>query len=130
MAVATSCRMNTSSTASAFLIMPTIRVFTTGDKSSAAQRQQRSPPQCEGMHGLEYSITMKIPAMSAVFLKPVNKRSPESDKPSPKGGKPKNRREKGKHRLENGAENRRKARASTENRGKKANTANRRKTAS
>ena len=39
--------------------------------------------QCEGMHGLEYSITMKIPAMSAVFLKPVNKRSPESDKPKP-----------------------------------------------
>ena len=26
---------------------------------------------------------MKIPAMSAVFLKPVNKRSPESDKPKP-----------------------------------------------
>ncbi|HCR74224.1 MAG TPA: 1,4-alpha-glucan branching enzyme, partial [Ruminococcus sp.] len=36
----------------------------------------------EGMHGLEYSITIKIPAMSAIFLKPVNKRSPESDKPA------------------------------------------------
>ena len=33
------------------------------------------------MHGLEYSITVKIPAMSAVFLKPVNKHSPESNMP-------------------------------------------------
>ena len=32
--------------------------------------------ECEPMHGLEYSITIKIPAMSAIFLKPVNKRSP------------------------------------------------------
>ena len=36
---------------------------------------------CEPMHGLEYSITLKLPAMSAIFLKPLNKRSPESDKP-------------------------------------------------
>jgi 1,4-alpha-glucan branching enzyme len=35
---------------------------------------------CEGMHGLDYSITMKIPAMSAIFLKPENIRNPEDDK--------------------------------------------------
>lgn len=53
------------------------------------------------MHGLEYSITMKIPAMSAVFLKPVNKRSPESDKPKPeKAEKPaKPQRKRLKHRY-------------------------------
>ena len=39
---------------------------------------------CEGMHGLDYSITMKIPAMSAIFLKPENIRNPEDDKPKVK----------------------------------------------
>ena len=58
-------------------------VFTTDDKKFGGDSDGNASytAQCEGMHGLEYSITMKIPAMSAVFLKPVNKRSPESDKP-------------------------------------------------
>ena len=61
-------------------------VFTTDDKKFGGDSDGNASytAQCEGMHGLEYSITMKIPAMSAVFLKPVNKRSPESDKPKPK----------------------------------------------
>ena len=60
-------------------------VFTTDDKKFGGDSDGNASytAQCEGMHGLEYSITMKIPAMSAVFLKPVNKRSPESDKPKP-----------------------------------------------
>ncbi len=44
---------------------------------------------CEGMHGLEYSISMKIPAMSAIYLKPVNRRSPEADKKPKRAAKPK-----------------------------------------
>lgn len=58
-------------------------MFTTDDKKFGGDSDGNASytAQCEGMHGLEYSITMKIPAMSAVFLKPVNKRSPESDKP-------------------------------------------------
>ena len=61
-------------------------VFSTDDKKFGGDSDGNASytAQCEGMHGLEYSITMKIPAMSAVFLKPVNKRSPESDKPKPK----------------------------------------------
>jgi 1,4-alpha-glucan-branching enzyme len=61
-------------------------VFTTDDKKFGGDSDGNASytAKCEGMHGLEYSITMKIPAMSAVFLKPVNKRSPESDKPKPK----------------------------------------------
>ena len=60
-------------------------VFTTDDKKFGGDSDGSASyaAKCEGMHGLEYSITMKIPAMSAVFLKPVNKRSPESDKPKP-----------------------------------------------
>ena len=60
-------------------------VFTTDDKKFGGDSDGNASytAKCEGMHGLEYSITMKIPAMSAVFLKPVNKRSPESDKPKP-----------------------------------------------
>ncbi|MBE6880200.1 MAG: 1,4-alpha-glucan branching protein GlgB [Ruminococcaceae bacterium] len=61
-------------------------VFSTDDKkfggSGLANRTFKA--KCEPMHGLEYSITMKIPAMSAIFLKPVNKRSPEDDKPKAK----------------------------------------------
>ena len=60
-------------------------MFTTDDKKFGGDSDGNASytAKCEGMHGLEYSITMKIPAMSAVFLKPVNKRSPESDKPKP-----------------------------------------------
>ena len=57
-------------------------VFSTDDKkfggSGLANRTFKA--KCEAMHGLDYSITMKIPAMSAIFLKPENKRSPEDDK--------------------------------------------------
>ncbi len=58
-------------------------VFTTDDKKFGGDSDGNASytAKCEGMHGLEYSITIKIPAMSAIFLKPVNKRSPESDKP-------------------------------------------------
>ena len=64
-------------------------VFTTDDKKFGGDSDGNASytAKCEGMHGLEYSITMKIPAMSAVFLKPVNKRSPESDKPKPEKAK-------------------------------------------
>ncbi len=67
-----------------------IEVFSTDDKkfggSGISGRTFKA--ECEPMHGLEYSITMKIPAMSAMFLKPVNKRSPESDKPKKADKKP------------------------------------------
>ena len=65
-------------------------MFTTDDKKFGGDSDGNASytAKCEGMHGLEYSITMKIPAMSAVFLKPVNKRSPESDKPAEKTVKP------------------------------------------
>ena len=57
-------------------------VFSTDSKKFGGdtERSATHKAKCEPMHGLEYSITMKIPAMSAIFLKPLNKRSPESDK--------------------------------------------------
>ena len=57
-------------------------VFSTDDKKFGGDTERSSThkAKCDPMHGLEYSITMKIPPMSAIFLKPLNKRSPESDK--------------------------------------------------
>ena len=34
---------------------------------------------CEGMHGQPYSISIKIPPMSAMFFKPTNIRNPQDD---------------------------------------------------
>ena len=58
-------------------------VFSTDSKKFGGDtvRSATYKAKCEPMHGLEYSITLKLPAMSAIFLKPLNKRSPESDKP-------------------------------------------------
>ncbi len=71
-------------------------VFTTDNVKYGGESKSgtKYTAKCEPMHGLEYSITLKIPAMSAMFLKPVNKRSPEDDvkkkaaKPAAKKAKP------------------------------------------
>ena len=61
-------------------------VFSTDDKAfgGSGLANRTFTASNEGMHGLDYSITMKIPAMSAIFLKPENKRSPEDDKTTAK----------------------------------------------
>ena len=56
-------------------------VFNTDNKKYGGTSRSggKYTAECVPMHGLEYSISMKIPAMCAIFLKPENKRSPEDD---------------------------------------------------
>ncbi len=66
-----------------------VEVLSTDDKkfggSGLAGRTFKATD--EGMHGLEYSITMKIPAMSAIFLKPAPKKK-QAKKTAKKPEKP------------------------------------------